>query len=163
MQIILLEVYTVSGIWQLRRLLTNTQVFVLYQGQLQYWVSLGLYTSIYEQQESFLFRYRNLPWRPKLYWNMTFWCFRSFERTTPILFSKIVSGDADPDFLAKKKEVFNMASTSCLPSVVRMGIMLNELSLQDHVQFFKERLKGLPSRLPSIYSVYRLFAFEVNR
>lgn len=66
------------------------------------------------------------------------------------------------DFFAKKKEVFSMASTSCLPSVVRMGIMLNELSLHYHVQFFKEQLKGLLSRLPSIYSVYRLFAFEVN-
>ena len=56
-----------------------------------------------------------------------------------------------------------MASTACLPAVIRMGAMLDELILQDHVLFYKDRLKGLPSRPPSIYSVYRLFAFEVSR
>ena len=55
-----------------------------------------------------------------------------------------------------------MASMACLPYVIRMGVMLNEWTLQDHVVFFKEWLKELPSRLPSIYSVYQLFAFEVS-
>ncbi|KXJ11350.1 hypothetical protein AC249_AIPGENE26517 [Exaiptasia diaphana] len=81
---------------------------------------------------------------------------RSFERTTPIFFSKILDGG---DFIAKKKSLFEMASRSCLPSIIRLGSLLREANLQEHISYFKERLKGMPSRLPNIYSVYRFFLY----
>ena len=39
---------------------------------------------------------------------------------------------------------------------------MNPLNVSQHVQFFSERLQGLPNRLGSIYSVYRYFAEKVN-
>ena len=88
--------------------------------------------------------------------------YRSFERTTPILFEKLVTKSVDDAFMREKRELFDKATTSCLPSVIRMGRDLREEDLQQHVSFFREKLVGLPSRLPSIYSCYRYFAKEVR-
>ena len=51
---------------------------------------------------------------------------------------------------------------ACLPYVIRMGVMLNKWTLQDHVVFLKEWLKELPNHPPSIYTVYQLIAFGVS-
>ena len=88
--------------------------------------------------------------------------YRSFERTTPILFEKLVTKSVDDAFMREKRELFDKATTLCLPSVIRMGRDLREEDLQQHVSFFREKLVGLPSRLPSIYSCYRYFAKEVR-
>ena len=89
--------------------------------------------------------------------------FRSFERTTPILFEKILTkSEQSIDFMEEKKRVFDKASLSCVPSVIRMGLGLTQLNLQEHVSFFRDRMVGLPGRLPSIYSCYRYFAYEVS-
>ena len=88
--------------------------------------------------------------------------YRSFERTTPILFEKLITKSVHNAFMREKRELFDKASTSCLPSVIRMGRDLREEDLQQHVSFFREKLVGLPSRLPSIYSCYRYFAKEVS-
>ncbi|KXJ06660.1 hypothetical protein AC249_AIPGENE6378 [Exaiptasia diaphana] len=86
---------------------------------------------------------------------------RSFERTIPINFSRLITtGDKD-SFLEKRKAISALANTSCLPSVIRMGVGLDEANLQPHTEFFRNSLAGLPSRLPSIYSSLRYFAFEV--
>lgn len=66
------------------------------------------------------------------------------------------------DFMEEKKKVFEKASLSCLPSVIRMGLGLTQGNLQEHVSFFSDRMVGLPGRLPSIYSYYRYFAYEVS-
>ena len=57
--------------------------------------------------------------------------------------------------------VNNAANNHCIPSVIQMNAGLSERNLEGHVDFFARRLQGLPSRLPSIYTVYRYFAFEV--
>ena len=88
---------------------------------------------------------------------------RSFERTTPILFEKLLTKSVNDDFMREKKALFDKASTSCLPSLIRMGRELTEEDLQQHVSFFREKLVGLPSRLPSIYSCYRFFTKEVSK
>ena len=54
-----------------------------------------------------------------------------------------------------------MANDHCTPSVIQMNAGLTERNLECHVDFFSKRLKGLPGRLPSIYSINRYFAFEV--
>lgn len=64
--------------------------------------------------------------------------------------------------MEEKKEIFDKASLKCLPSVIRMGLGLTQGSLQEHVSFFRNNLVGLPGRLPSIYSCYRYFAYEVS-
>ena len=88
---------------------------------------------------------------------------RSFERTKPILFEKLLTKSVNDDFMREKKALFDKASTSCLPSLIRMGRELTEEDLQQHVSFFREKLVGLPSRLPSIYSCYRFFTKEVSK
>jgi len=90
---------------------------------------------------------------------------RSFERTTPISFHKIVTKDVThTEFFDKKRKIFDVAKPNCLPDIIRMGRLLNsDVELAPHVQFFAEHLKGLPSRLPSIYCSFRLFAFEVGQ
>jgi len=62
-----------------------------------------------------------------------------------------------------KKDVFELATKDCLPYVIRMGSLLNADVLKDHIQYFTMQLKGMPSRLPDIYSVYRFFACEVDK
>lgn len=64
--------------------------------------------------------------------------------------------------MEEKKEIFDKASLKCLPSVIRMGLGLTQGNLQEHVSFFRNNLVGLPGRLPSIYSCYRYFAYEVS-
>ena len=87
---------------------------------------------------------------------------RSFERTTPIFFEKIVTKGGPDTFMEDKPELFQKANSSCPPSVIRMGRELSDTNLQQHVAFFRQNLVGLPSRLPSIYSCYRFFAEQVN-
>ena len=86
--------------------------------------------------------------------------YRSFERTAPIWFEKIVNGSAD--FLEQKRDIFAMASTACIPDIIRMASDMKHEILNSHVQFFCDRLQGLPNRLPSIYSVYRYCAVKVS-
>jgi len=81
----------------------------------------------------------------------------------PILFEKPLTKSVNDDFMREKKALLDKASTSCLPSVIRMGRELTEEDLQQHVSFFREKLVGLPSRLPSIYSCYHFFAKEVSK
>lgn len=64
--------------------------------------------------------------------------------------------------MEEKNNVFDIASLFCLPSVIRMGNGLTERNLQEHVKFFQDKLVGLPSRLPSIYSCFRCFANEMS-
>lgn len=92
--------------------------------------------------------------------NISFF-FRSFERTTPILFAKLIAGDKD-SFMEGRKSVSALASTSCIPSVIKMAVGLDDAILQPHIDFFRKQLNGLPSRLPSIYSCFRYFCFEVS-
>lgn len=66
--------------------------------------------------------------------------YRSFERTTPILFEKLVTKSVDDAFMREKRELFDKATTSCLPSVIRMGRDLHEEDLQQHISFFRESL-----------------------
>lgn len=81
----------------------------------------------------------------------------------PIAFEKIVTNSGQSErFMEAKREVFDKASLSCLPSVIRMGLGFTQANLQDHISFFQEKLIGLPGRLPSIYSCYRYLAYEVS-
>ena len=95
--------------------------------------------------------------------NIDLVCFdRSFERSTPIFFERIITtSEGSSDFFESRRNVNNAANNYCIPSVIQMSAGLTERNLEPHVDFFAKRLKGLPSRLPSIYSVYRYFAFEV--
>ena len=85
----------------------------------------------------------------------------SFERSTPIFFERIITTSEGSDFFESCRNVNNAANNYCIPSVIQMSAGLTERNLEPHVDFFAKRLKGLPSRLPSIYGVYRYFAFEV--
>ena len=88
--------------------------------------------------------------------------FRSFERTTPIPFEKILSGTGVDEFFLMKREIFSLAKKTCIPTIIQMGRGLTDGNLQTHANFFCERLQGLPGRLASIYSIYRYFAYEVQ-
>lgn len=81
----------------------------------------------------------------------------------PILLEKLVTKSVDDAFMREKRELFDKATKLCLPSVIRMGRDLREEDLQQHISFFREKLVGLPCRLPSIYSCYRYFAKEVRK
>ena len=90
--------------------------------------------------------------------------FRSFERTTPIRFKKLVTTtDEEPsEFLEARKEIFSLATTHSLPDIIGIGAAISEDNLAEHVGYFKGHLGGLPSRLAEIYSIYRLFTHEVS-
>ena len=92
-----------------------------------------------------------------------FFRFRAFERTLPIFFQKLVTSEDESveDYMKKKSEIFGLASTHCLPQIIHLSGALNKKNLAKHIQFFRERLHGLPTRLADIYSIYRHFAFEV--
>lgn len=65
--------------------------------------------------------------------------FRSFERTTPIAFEKIVTNSGQSErFMEAKRDVFDKASLSCLPSVNRMGLGFTQANLQDRLLFSRE-------------------------
>lgn len=91
--------------------------------------------------------------------------YRSFERTTPIWFNKLIikeDGIAE-DFLDKKKQIFSSSSTHSILDILCMGERVDKENLAQHITFFKEYLCGLPPRLAEIYSVYRLFSHEVSK
>jgi len=94
--------------------------------------------------------------------NYLLYCDRAFERSTPIFFERIITTtEVSSEFFESCRNVNNAANNYCIPSVIQMSAGLTERNLEPHVDFFAKRLKGLPSRLPSNYSVYRYFAFEV--
>ena len=88
---------------------------------------------------------------------------RSFERTTPIYFRKLATDESEAagDFLKAKRDIFDMATTHCLPDIIRMSQSVNAANLANHMDYFRNHLNGLSPRLPEIYSIYRLFAREV--
>jgi hypothetical protein len=94
--------------------------------------------------------------------NLYIWC-RSFERTTPIYFDKLVVDETQSaaDFLREKAEIIYLASTSSLPDIIPMGLCINSHQLAGHMDYFRHHLTGMSPRLPEIYSTYRLFAHEV--
>ena len=94
--------------------------------------------------------------------NLYIWC-RSFERTTPIYFDKLVVDETQSaaDFLHEKAEIISLASTSSLPDIIPMGLCINSHQLAGHMDYFRHHLTGMSPRLPEIYSTYRLFAHEV--
>ncbi|CAB3985928.1 Hypothetical predicted protein [Paramuricea clavata] len=88
---------------------------------------------------------------------------RSFERTTPIFFQRLKTeeGEQVKDYLDRKAELFSLASTRSLPVIIALSERLNKRILAQHIQFFRDRLHGLPPCLGDIYSVYRLILFEI--
>ena len=88
---------------------------------------------------------------------------RSFERTTPIFFNKLLTKQADDvgKFLELKRHIFSLANTHSLIEVIRLGEQITLENLEVNITFFKRELNGLVTRLPEIYSVYRLFAHKV--
>lgn len=89
---------------------------------------------------------------------------RSFERTTPICFNKLLTNEEDDvgKFLDARRRIFSLANTHSLIDVIRLGETLTHENLADHITFFKQELGGLVKRLPDIYSVYRLFSHKVS-
>ena len=83
----------------------------------------------------------------------------------PIWFEKLVNNEIqDPgQFMDRRREMFSIASTNCLPDVIQLSQALNDSNLTPHIQYFANLLGGLPARLSEIYSVYRLFANEVQK
>lgn len=65
-------------------------------------------------------------------------------------------------FLDGRRVIFEMATTNCVLDIIRFSVSINGASLSEHTNFFKSKLAGLSPRLPDIYSIYRLFAFEVR-
>ena len=60
---------------------------------------------------------------------------------TPILFEKIITKPGQSaDFVEEKRAVFEKASLSCLPSVIRMGLGITQGHLQEHVSVFRDKL-----------------------
>ena len=90
--------------------------------------------------------------------------FRSFERTAPICFQKLLTNDNEEPstFLDKRRRMFSFANTHSLIDVIHMGESLTNENVDDHVTFFKEDLGGLVKRLPNSYSAYRLFSHKVS-
>jgi hypothetical protein len=82
---------------------------------------------------------------------------------TPIFFHQLAFGDdeAAGDFIEAKIEIFQIASTHCLPDIIRMSQCIDAANIVDHMNYFRKHLTGMSPRLPGIYSVYRLFAREV--
>ena len=89
---------------------------------------------------------------------------RSFERTTPIWFDKVINMESHDlwGFMDARREMFSIASTNCLPHVIRLSEPLNEENISNNIAYFTEHLAQLPLRLSEIYSVYRLLANEVS-
>ena len=90
--------------------------------------------------------------------------YRSFERTAPIHFNKLLTSEKEDvaAFLDGKRNLFSLANTHSLIDVIRMGESLADDNLADHITFFKQGLGGLMNRLPKNYSVYRLFSHKVS-
>ena len=84
---------------------------------------------------------------------------RGIERSTPIFFENITTKEVSSDFFESRR--VNVANNHYIPSVIQMNAGLTERNLECRVDLLSKRLKGLPSHLPSIYSVYRYLAFEV--
>ena len=66
-------------------------------------------------------------------------------------------------FMDARREMFSIASTNCLPQVIRLSEPLNEENISNNIAYFTEHLAQLPLRLSEIYSVYRLLANEVSK
>ena len=95
----------------------------------------------------------------RIYIYILYICFnRSFERTTPIWFQKLVTSESEvpEEFLEGRKEIFSLATTHCLIDVIRLSRSLDNERLATHIGYFKTHLSGLPSRLAEIYSIYKV-------
>ena len=94
---------------------------------------------------------------------MVYICYRSFERTTPIHFEKLVLDGTQhaEDYLAAKAEMISLATSHSLADIIPMGLCINSRQLAGHMDYFRNHLTGMSPRLPEIYSTYRLFAHEV--
>ena len=86
--------------------------------------------------------------------------YRSFERTTPIYFEKLVLDETQSagDYLRDKTEIISLASTHSLADIIPMGLCINSTQLANHMDYFRHHLTGMSPRLPEIYATYRLFA-----
>lgn len=80
---------------------------------------------------------------------------------TDIIEKILMKSKQSIDFMEEKKKVFQKALLSCLPSVIRMGLRANTSQPPIPCSFFSKRMAGLPGCLPSIYSCYRYFTYEV--
>lgn len=88
---------------------------------------------------------------------------RSFERTTPIWFAKLITREnLGEKFLDQRRMILEMASTNCLLDIIHIGRRVTAENLAEHHSYFEDKLVGLSTRLPEIYSGYRLIAFEVT-
>ena len=47
------------------------------------------------------------------------------------------------DFLVAKREIFNMATTHCLPDIIRMSQSVNAANLANHMDYFRNHLNWL--------------------
>ena len=70
---------------------------------------------------------------------------------------------ASESFLVAQRTMLDMATTNCLLDIIRLNTIINDTSLARHINYLKEKLVGLSPRLPHIYSVYRLLAFEASK
>jgi hypothetical protein len=73
----------------------------------------------------------------------------------------MLEGELVEEYMARKSEIFGLASTHSLTQIIKLSGSLNKKNLAQHIQFFRNRLHGLPPHLADIYSIYRHFAFEV--
>ena len=95
----------------------------------------------------------------RIYIYILYICFnRSFERTAPIWFQKLVTSESEvsEEFLEGRKEIFSLATTHCLIDVIRLSRSLDNERLATHIGYFKTHLRGLSSRLAEIYSIYKV-------
>ena len=89
---------------------------------------------------------------------------RSFERTIPIWFKKVMNKDNDQtgNFIEAKNTVFSLATTNSITDIVAMSTRINDESVSEHVEFFTKLLGGLPPRLSANYCVFRLISHLVR-
>lgn len=84
------------------------------------------------------------------------------QKTPKKLFIPVLKTEHRIKFMKEKKKVFHKALSSCLSSVIRMGLGLTQGNLQDHVSLISKRMVCLSGYLPSIFSCYHYFAYEAR-
>ena len=90
--------------------------------------------------------------------------YRSCERTTPIWFTKLITGENEmaESFLDARRVMLEFASTNCHLYGIHIGRRITAKNLADHHRFFEDKFIGLSPCLPQIFSCYRLIAFKVG-
>lgn len=74
------------------------------------------------------------------------------------------SPDNSAEYRAAKDRLYTLASTDCIPWVIKLGTRLvqNKTIVDEEINFFQRRCPSLPPRIHQLYGLYKAIVHEVH-